>query len=225
MRLNDDFAARACVLAREQTWQDSPEPGVERIPLDRIGDEVARATSIVRYAAGSRFAEHEHGGGEEVFVISGEFADEQGRYPTGWYLRNPPGSRHAPFSEHGCVLLVKLWQFQPDDTKRVAFDTQDGLWNEDEIPSIAVLPLHQHGKERVRLERWGPGTWLPERECPGGCEIFVLQGRFEDGAGSYPRGAWLRLPPGARSTPGSMSGCLLYVKTGHLPPPILPPGV
>jgi len=33
---------------------DSPLPGVERWMLDRVGGEVARATSLVRYAAGAK---------------------------------------------------------------------------------------------------------------------------------------------------------------------------
>ena len=33
--------------------------GVERQMLDRVGEEVARATSIVRYAASARFSAHD----------------------------------------------------------------------------------------------------------------------------------------------------------------------
>ena len=50
MNLNADFTKRAVVHAATLDWQASPMPGVERRMLDRIGDEVARATSIVRYA-------------------------------------------------------------------------------------------------------------------------------------------------------------------------------
>ena len=65
--------------------------------LDRIGDEVARATSIVRYAPGSSFARHEHAKGEEFLVLEGIFSDDSGDYPAGFYVRNPPGSGHTPF--------------------------------------------------------------------------------------------------------------------------------
>ena len=50
MILNADFTKRAVVHAATLDWKASPMPGVERRMLDRIGDEVARATSIVRYA-------------------------------------------------------------------------------------------------------------------------------------------------------------------------------
>src|SRR5271165_7605334 len=115
MNLNSDFGARAAVHAARLDWTSSPIPGVDRRMLDRIGDEAARATSIVRYAAHSRFAPHTHTGGEEFLVLNGVFQDEQGDYPAGAYVRNPPTSSHTPRSEAGCTIFVKLWQFDPDD--------------------------------------------------------------------------------------------------------------
>jgi anti-sigma factor ChrR (cupin superfamily) len=118
MNLNGDWCQPVALQSAELPWEASPSPGVERRLLERIGDEVARATSVVRYSAGSRFARHGHGGGEEIFVLEGTFGDDQGLYPAGTYLRNPPGSAHAPFSESGCTLLVKLQQMHPDDQQR-----------------------------------------------------------------------------------------------------------
>ena len=70
MRINADFLKPAIVNRSETEWVLSPESGVDRIMLDRIGDEVARATSIVRYAPGSSFARHEHAKGEEFLVLA-----------------------------------------------------------------------------------------------------------------------------------------------------------
>ena len=64
MELNADFSRRAVVHAASLAWTPSPIDGVERRMLERIGGEVARATSIVRYAPRSRFSPHTHGGGE-----------------------------------------------------------------------------------------------------------------------------------------------------------------
>ena len=69
MRLNADFAKRVVVRPEDRDWVASPSGGVERCMLDRIGDEVARATSLVRFAPGSQFDAHTHGGGEEFFVL------------------------------------------------------------------------------------------------------------------------------------------------------------
>jgi anti-sigma factor ChrR (cupin superfamily) len=123
MELNADFSKRAVVHGAQTDWVASPMKGVDRRMLDRIGDEVARATSIVRYAPGSHFSSHVHTGGEEFLVIDGVFSDEHGDFPAGSYIRNPPESSHTPGSEPGCTILVKLWQFDLADRTHVRIDT------------------------------------------------------------------------------------------------------
>jgi anti-sigma factor ChrR (cupin superfamily) len=83
MRVNADFDQRVVSRPEDQHWIASPLAGVDRIMLDRVGGEVARATSIVRYAPGSHFSAHTHGGGEEFVVLDGVFSDEHGDYPAG----------------------------------------------------------------------------------------------------------------------------------------------
>ncbi|MCQ4345910.1 cupin domain-containing protein [Pseudomonas stutzeri] len=219
MNLNADFERRVVVHTASAAWQDSPQPGVQRIPLDRLGDEVARATSLVRFAPGSHFPEHVHGGGEEILVLDGVFSDENGDYPAGSYLRNPPGSRHAPASAEGCTLLVKLWQFAPDDRAAVCLDTQYLSWQRSAVPGVAELPLHEHAGVRTLLQRLEPGTRCPAQCFPGGEEVFVLYGRLGDEAGDYPAGSWLRNPPGSCYNRHSVVGAVLYVKSGHLGAP------
>jgi anti-sigma factor ChrR (cupin superfamily) len=101
MELHADLEQRVTLDIAALPWTPSPMAGVERRMLDRRGGEVARATSIVRYAPGSRFERHSHGGGEEILVLEGTFSDALGHYPAGTYLRNPAGSAHRPSSESG----------------------------------------------------------------------------------------------------------------------------
>jgi anti-sigma factor ChrR (cupin superfamily) len=216
MALNADFNARAVIDTRAAAWISSPEPDVERKLLDRIGEEVARATSIVRYAPGSAFASHEHGLGEEFLVLAGVFADEHGEYPVGTYVRNPPGSRHRPLSASGCELFVKLRQFQREDSARVVIDTRQAEWRPGLVPGLKVLPLHEYGTEHVALVRWAPATRFQPHTHWGGEEIFVLEGMFSDEFGDYPAGTWIRSPHLSRHQPFSDPGCLIYVKVGHL---------
>src|SRR6185437_12868661 len=104
----------ACRIATDTLpWIPSPTAGIERRLLDRIGGEVARATSLVRYAPNSSFPAHEHALGEEFFVLSGVFSDEHGDYGEGTYVRNPPRSHHTPRTLPGCTILVKLRQMKP----------------------------------------------------------------------------------------------------------------
>ncbi|MBB3066217.1 cupin domain-containing protein [Limibacillus halophilus] len=221
MELNADFTCRIALHAENIDWQESPTPGVSRRMLDRIGGEVARATTIVRYAAGSRFPTHCHEAGEEFLVLEGVFQDEHGDYPTGTYVRNPPTSSHAPASELGCTILVKLRQFAPDDRTFVRIDL-----NKIEALAIAgregvsVTPLFRDSRETVRVERWDAGTAVP-LTAAGGMEIFVLDGSFEQGGDTLQRHSWLRLPPGlpadqnATAVAGSQ-GATVWTKSGHL---------
>ena len=216
MNVNADFNARVAIDTRNMPWIASPQAGVERKMLDRVGDEVARATSIVRYAPGSAFAPHTHDLGEEFLVLAGTFEDDQGAYPAGTYVRNPPGSRHRPFSTAGCEIFVKLRQFQAGDDARVVIATSQAAFRPGLVPGLTVLPLHEYGSEHVALVRWAPGTRFQVHTHWGGEEILVLEGTFSDEYGDYPAGSWLRSPHLSRHQPFSDEGCLIYVKVGHL---------
>jgi hypothetical protein len=217
VQLNADFSQRVVVHAGRLPWTASPIAGVDRRMLDRIGDEVARATSIVRYAPDSRFSAHTHGGGEEFLVLEGVFQDEHGDFPAGYYVRNPPTSHHTPGSVAGCVLFVKLWQFDPEDRKEIRLDTGSmGFRPAPGRPGVEVMPLFADGREEVRLERWAAGAAIG-LALPGGAEVLVVDGGFEDAGDRFEPQSWLRLPPGAalRATAGA-AGCKAWVKTGHL---------
>ncbi len=221
MKRHADLTKRAHVRSQDLPWVASPMAGVERRMLERDGDEVARATSLVRYAPGSRFSAHRHEGGEEFIVLSGVFSDERGDYPEGSYVRNPVGSRHIPHSEAGCVIFVKLWQMPADDRQYVRLNLNDT----DALGPVGAAAggylLHESSDEQVTLLELAPGEELPEAAFPGGVEYFVLTGGFSDDSGKYRAGDWLRLPCGSRQTVRSARGCRLYRKTGHLanPPP------
>jgi len=215
LRLRADFDRREAVDTERLPWAASPSAGVERRMLDRIGDEVARATSLVRYAAGGDFTPHVHELGEEFLVLEGVFSDEHGDYPAGVYVRNPPGSRHAPRSSEGCVILVKLRQMRPEESERVVVDTREATWRA-AGEGLERLALFEDGRETVALERLAPAAALPAAELPGGEEIFVLQGELSDDAGRHGRGVWLRNPPGPRAACRSPGGAVYWVKRGHL---------
>ena len=217
MHLNADFSERVVVRPDDYNWVNSPAAGVDRMMLDRIGDEVARATTIVRFAPDSYFDAHTHGGGEEFFVLEGVFSDETGDYPSGTYVRNPIGTSHKPHTVEGCTILVKLHQFDEGDTAQFHVDTNTAEFRPGLVDGLSVLPLHSVESENVALVRWAPGTKFTPHRHWGGEEIFVLDGTFQDEHGSYPKGSWIRSPHLSQHAPWSDEGCLIYVKTGHLP--------
>jgi ChrR Cupin-like domain len=217
MQLNADFTQRVAVHAAKLPWVPSPIAGVERRMLDRLGGEVARATSLVRYAPNSRFSPHTHDGGEEFLVLEGIFCDEHGDFPAGSYIRNPPTSQHTPGSQLGCTIFVKLWQFAVHDRTEVRIDTHARAFaGSPEEAGVELMPLFQDAREEVRLERWAPHSEI-DRALPGGLELLLLEGGLtESGEGFQPQ-SWLRLPPGARlRATAAASGCRLWVKLGHL---------
>lgn len=208
MRLNADFSKRATAHFDETEWVASPSNGVMRKMLDRIGEEVARATTIVRFAPGSSFARHTHDGGEEYLVLDGVFQDETGDFPKGYYVRNPPGSHHAPAALNGATILVKLHQFDPDDRTELRIDTSRSATGE--------LPLFQSAGEDVRIENWSPNSAV-ERDASGGIEIFVLDGSFTEGGDGFRVWDWLRLPPGSMfQGSAGPDGARVWIKSGHL---------
>ena len=218
MKINANFNERVVINTNEMSWTPSPMPGVDRKMLDRIGEEIARATSLVRYAPNSHFSAHTHGGGEEFLVLEGEFNDAAGCYPAGTYVRNPVGSSHAPWAgAEGAVIFVKLHQFDLQDAAHSVIQTRAQAWYQGMVPGLKVMPLHEFGAEHVALVKWAPNTRFNPHQHWGGEEILVLEGVFCDEHGVYPAGSWLRSPHLSRHQPFTgPEGALIYVKTGHL---------
>jgi quercetin dioxygenase-like cupin family protein len=217
MDINADFNLRVVMHGATMPWVDSPVAGVQRRMLDRIGDEVARATTIVRYAPGSKFTAHTHSGGEEFVVLDGVFQDEHGDYPAGSYIRNPPTSRHTPGSAPGCIIFVKLWQFAPDDRTHVIVDMHKmGRVGDPTRPGVAVTPLFEDERETVQLEHWQPGAHV-HLNCTDGAELLVLAGDFTDTGERLDAMSWMRLPHGGRlAAIAGNQGAQVWIKQRHL---------
>ncbi len=217
MKINANFDQRVVVHSADLEWVKSPMPGVDRRPLDRVGEEVARATSIVRYAPGSEFSPHVHTGGEEFVVLEGVFQDEHGDFPTGSYIRNPPQSKHKPGSEPGCVIFVKLWQFEPQDRTHVRLNSnfmkpvplQGAL-------GVEVIPLYIDEYEEVNIQHWAANTNV-DVAAEHGLELLVLSGDLTESGDSLKQGSWLRLPSGSTLTAQAGSqGAKVWIKRNHL---------
>lgn len=215
MELNADFTQRVVVRSDKVDWLASPMPGVDRRMLDRIGGEVARATTIVRYAPGSQFSAHTHTGGEEFIVLEGVFQDEHGDYPAGTYVRNPPTSAHTPGSAPGCVIFVKLWQFDMEDRTQLRRDMVAELGAPKD--GVTRAELHRDAREVVSYIQVDAGATLT-LDDPGGIEMLVIAGSLYEGGETLAKGAWLRLPQGAALTAtAGNDGANVWIKTGHLP--------
>ncbi|MBB3106162.1 anti-sigma factor ChrR (cupin superfamily) [Psychrobacter luti] len=221
MLINADFTCRASLAPEHYQWVSSPQNGVERVMLDRVGAEKARATSIVRYAPDSYFPHHLHPGGEEILVLSGTFSADNIDYPAGWYLRNPPNSGHQPYSKEGAVIFVKLWQMPAEEARYVAIDTNDTA-NWQKQGNRDVCHLFSDDSEQVSLQRLDANKVLFTEAVKGGAEILVLDGELidaelPDNTQTYGRGGWIRLSVDALpQIKAGAQGVTAYLKTGHL---------
>ena len=218
-QVHADRRRTVVVHSQRLPWVASPEAGVERRLLERSGGEIALATSIVRYRPGSSFARHVHGGGEEFLVLEGTFSDESGDHARGTYVRNPPGSSHAPFSKEGCVIFVKLRQMQPDEGESVRIAPAARPWRVERRAGVERALIYENTRTRVELLRLPPGALMPARRVPGGEEFLVVQGEVEiQGPQPVTLDAWSWRRSATREQPplSSRGGAMLWVKQGHL---------
>jgi len=219
--INGDLSLRAVADTRRMEWMPSPSGSVWRKRVHLVGPpESGQVTSIVRYEPRSTFPAHDHPDGEEILVLDGVFSDEHGDWPAGTFLLNPEGFRHRPFSAPGCVLFVKLRQFQGRERRHVCIDTNALTWQSSDIAGVTCKTLYEQSgfSDVVQLERWAPGSNRGVARFEHGVEFFVLEGDFADEEGSYEAGCWLRLPAGAcQRCLQCVRGCTLYVKRAGLP--------
>ena len=213
--LNMDMSLPVCIRPDDHAWTKSPADGVSRIHLEREAEESGHTTSFVRFEAGSYFPPHKHPQGEEIYVLEGVFSDENGDYPAGSYIRNPPGSYHEPFTREGCTLFVKLEQFQADDTEQVVIRPEDQNWQPG-IGNLQVLSLHVYNTESIALVLWPQNEVFQPHTHWGGEEIVVIKGKFIDEFGEYPAGSWIRSPHLSKHFPRVEEETLILVKVGHL---------
>lgn len=195
MRLNADLTQPVIVHAARLDWVPSPAAGVDRRMLYREGAEVARATSIVRYAPDSAFPEHVHSGGEEILVLDGTFQDEHGDYPAGSYFRNPPGTAHSPAAPDGCTIFVRLWQYRAGDEAQINRQPGEGTILPPRPGATAARLLFEDAAERVWIEDWTPGASLAV-ENRQGLEFLVTAGAARINGEDCIAQSWGRLPAG-----------------------------
>ncbi|SEQ08473.1 anti-ECFsigma factor, ChrR [Amphritea atlantica] len=212
--LNMDFNQSVSISTHRQSWVTSPMPGVWRKPLAREDAEQGHATSIVRYDPGASFSSHGHPKGEEILVLQGVFSDQTGDYAAGTYFRNPEGFSHAPFSHEGCIILVKLHQFQPDDRAHLTVQTDTASWGGTESV-LQRLDLHQHNDEQVFMLKSQADVELDLSNALKGLELFVIEGELFENQQLFSQGCWIRRPRAAhryRLGPGTR----VWIKVNHL---------
>ena len=236
MKINANFRLFASTNFDATKYIASPAYGVNRFMLDRVGDEKARATTIVEYAPNSSFPRHEHIGGEEFLVLKGTFKDQYGHFPAGsngYYVRNPIGSAHAPWvDDDGCTIMVKLLQMaetEGEGNEPLHIDLgEEKVSRGKKVDFGTVLDLYDNSYtgEHVEMCWIDPGAGLPssEKSQQEGEELFILEGSLQLGdKEEFSKWGWLRFPRQSSASDNLRSelkagskGAQVYRKIGHL---------
>lgn len=212
MEIRADLNRTAHLDGKDFEWIASPLPGVERVMLDRVGDEVAVATSIVRYAANARFDPHSHALGEEFLVLDGVFSDEHGDYGAGTYVRNPPGTAHTPHSDRGCVIFVKLRQFDDTDLTQMSAPMPLESTAED-FGEQVVYSYRDEVVSRVQVEAGQRFAFAASYYVR---ELLVLSGELtwqQEVTRTLGPWSWIRMAPGQPLRINAVTPCVLFSKT------------
>lgn len=212
MNIRADLDTTEFVSSNDFVWHPSPLAGVERVMLDRVGDEVAVATSLVRYAPGASFDPHKHALGEEFVVLQGVFSDEHADYPAGSYIRNPPGTGHTPHSDPGCVIFVKLRQFDDTDLTPVVAK----MPMETTSATSAQHALYQYDDEEVSYVEVPAGERFAFSASYYVRELLIISGELDWQQEETRRlgpWSWIRMAPGQPLRINAVTPCVLFSKT------------
>lgn len=112
-------------------------------------------------------------------------------------------------------------KFNDDILQRAVLHSPALPWVDSSQPGIQSKLLEDRADEASRLTaivRHGANTRPEIHTHPLGQEILVLDGAYEDDAGSYGAGTYIRNPPGSSHTACSSTGCTLFVKNNYLAP-------
>ncbi len=77
-------------------------------PLRRDEKTDRSPTILLKFEPGASYPNHDHPGGEELFVLEGEITVGEVSLQAGDYLYCPPGTMHGVSSEGGGVLLAVI---------------------------------------------------------------------------------------------------------------------
>lgn len=113
-------------------------------------------------------------------------------------------------------LFWQPQQFHSDLLTRAAVEAQALTWYPTTFPGISFGCFESDHRVQdhpiTMLTRFAPKGYFPLHGHPGGEEILVLDGYFQDETGVHPPGTYMLNPEGFVHRPHSDHGCLTFVK-------------
>jgi len=213
-----DIQKRVIINTETLDWDPTIAQNITQKTLEtNNNDGYEQITSLVRYSAGAIYLPHCHPNGEEIFVLEGTLYDERGDFPSGSYIRNPPGSYHQPYSKHGCLIFIKVEQMTLNETKHLHVKTYSEDWKTDILSNTDLINLYTNHDEKVDLVRYLPSESPNKISSQDDVcvELFVLYGVLNHQDEFYPKNTWIKKNGDSFQGLFSRSGCTIYRKTGH----------
>ena len=85
-------------------WVAGERPGELVRPL--IDDPAGYRTMLLQVAPGPLGELHAHDTIEQIYVLDGDFFDDEARYGPGDFVVRMPGTQHRAGSRGGCTMIV-----------------------------------------------------------------------------------------------------------------------
>ena len=95
--------AGSAVARAVDAWMDDG-PGVQINPL--MDDPAGYRTTLMRVDPGPLGEAHFHDEVEQVYVLDGDFFDEENSYTAGDLVVRAGGAMHRSGSKNGCTMLL-----------------------------------------------------------------------------------------------------------------------
>ncbi len=212
-----DFPVAGELARRSVVYADRASRPVDGLLGAALEEYPDRATLRYRLGLGRQLPADAARNGLEILVVEGGIEFDGVLLGQYGYVRRPRGANPAVTATKPTILFVKRGHIPPEDLIETTVEPHPALWQAEAGSGLPTLPLHNHGDITVALRQFPAGSAPAPRRSPGGEEILVLDGTLLDERSAYPRGSWIRNPPGSLYQPYSVEGCLVYAQTGHLP--------
>lgn len=101
------------VRNNKKEWQPLIEKGIHYEGISvislRYDEAKERSTTILlKFEPGARYPYHNHPGGEEIYVLSGDVVLEHATLNAGDYLYTPVNFKHSVTTKTGCIMLFVI---------------------------------------------------------------------------------------------------------------------
>ena len=91
-------------VVRASGWTAGERPGELVRPL--VEDPAGYRTMLMQVAPGPLGEAHAHDTIEQIYVIDGDFFDEDASYGPGDFVLRMPGTMHRAGSRNGCTMMI-----------------------------------------------------------------------------------------------------------------------